>query len=73
MRCWQCGAQLTSDERYCPECYADLEGAGETDAADGLARCPECGAACPGDDSTCPACGRPLDGTEIPPDEDDEV
>lgn len=73
MRCWQCGAQVTTDERYCPECYADLEEDGDQQRGAGATRCPECGGSCPGDDSTCPACGCPLDDTVLPPDEGEET
>ncbi|MFO7638064.1 MAG: zinc ribbon domain-containing protein [bacterium] len=72
MRCWQCGAQVPRDERYCPECFAEVEEPGAEADGEEPVCCPGCGTNCDAMDSVCPACGCPLDDAGLPPADEEE-
>jgi len=57
MNCWQCGAEVASDDRTCPYCDAPLGENPLSRVRRGELRCPSCGCVWEQEESVCPACG----------------
>jgi uncharacterized RDD family membrane protein YckC/RNA polymerase subunit RPABC4/transcription elongation factor Spt4 len=58
MNCQKCGAELDSDDVFCPECGMKVAP---------VAVCPYCGGQLEEDDEFCPGCGKAVEIRKTPP------